>query len=61
MSKRLARKAEEEGEEDKEEDDGGQKEAASPLDPSLTEVQATSLPSSKSLSACTYHLPLIHI
>lgn len=60
MSKRLARKAEKEGEENKE-DDGGQKEAASPLDPSLTEVQATSLPSSKSLSACTYHLPLIHI
>ncbi|XP_044068420.1 uncharacterized protein LOC122883584 [Siniperca chuatsi] len=54
MSKRLAGKAEEEGEEEEmKEDDGGQKEAASPLacDPSLTEVQATSIPSSKFYTA----------
>lgn len=64
MSKRLAGKAEEEGEEEEmKEDCGGQKEPASPsaCDPSLTEVQATSLPSSKFYSACTYHLLLIHI
>nr|XP_046253397.1 uncharacterized protein LOC124063618 isoform X2 [Scatophagus argus] len=50
MSKRLSGKAEEEGEaEEVKDDDGVQKETASPLayDPSLTEVQATSLPSSK--------------
>lgn len=64
MSKRLAEKAEEEGEEEEmKEDDGGQKEAASPspCDPSLTEVQATSLPSSKFYTVCTYHSLLIHI
>lgn len=59
MSKRLAGKAEEEVKED----DGGQEEAATPLacDPSLSEVQATSIPSSKLYTACTYHLLLIHI
>lgn len=64
MSKRLAGKAEEEGEEEAmKEDDGGQKDAAPPLacDPSLTEVQATSIPSSKFYTACMYHSLLIHI
>lgn len=64
MSKRLAGKAEEEGEEEEmKEDDGGQKEAASPLacDPSLTEAQATPLPSSMFYTACMYHSLLIHI
>ncbi|KAI3357554.1 hypothetical protein L3Q82_015971, partial [Scortum barcoo] len=54
MSKRLAGKAEEEGEEEEmKEDDGGQKEASSPLacDPRLTEVQATSIPSSQFYTA----------
>lgn len=72
MSKRLAEKAEEEGskeeeeegeEEDMKEDDGRNKEAASALacDPSLTEVQTTSIPSSKFNTACMYHSLLIHI
>lgn len=52
VSKRLAAKAEEENEE-KEEDDGEPKEAASPLscDPSLTEVEAPSIPSPKFYTA----------
>ncbi|XP_029291765.1 death-inducer obliterator 1 [Cottoperca gobio] len=55
MSKRLAVKSEEREEEDVKEDDGGQEEAASPLacDPSLTEAQATSIPSSKFYTAST--------
>lgn len=59
MSKRLAGKAEEEVKED----DGGQEEAASPLacDPSLTEVQAPSMPSPQVYTACMYHSLLIHI
>lgn len=64
MSKRLAGKAEEEGEEEEmKEDDGGQEEAASPLacDPGLTEVQATSIPSSKFYTECMYQSLLIHI
>ncbi len=64
MSKRLAGKAEEEGEEEEmKEDGGGQKEAASPLacDPRLTEVQATSIPSSQFYTACMYHSLLTHI
>lgn len=63
MSKRLAGKAEEEGEEEEvKEQDGGQEEAGSPLacDPGLTEVQATTIPSSKFNTACTYHSLLIH-
>lgn len=64
MSKRLAGKAEKGGEEEEmKEDDEGQKEAASPLtcDPSLTEVEATSIPSSKFYTACMYHSLLLHI
>lgn len=67
MSKRVARKAEEEVEEEEEEevkeDDGRQKEAASPLacDPTLKGVQATSIPSSKFYTACMYHSLLVHI
>lgn len=64
MSQRLEEKAEEEGEEEEmQEDCGVQKEPASPsaCDPSLTEVQDASLPSSKFFSACTYHLLLTHI
>lgn len=64
MSKRLAGKAEEEGEEEEvKEEDGGQEEAASPLacDPSLTEVQATTIPSSKFNTPCMYHSLLTHI
>ncbi|KAM7411556.1 hypothetical protein PAMA_021513 [Pampus argenteus] len=63
-SKRLARKAEEEVEEEAmKEDDGRQKEAASPLacDPTLTGVQATSIPPSQFYTACMYHSLLIHI
>lgn len=63
MSLRLAEKAEEEGEEkEAKEDHGEQREAASPLtcDPSLTDVQPASLPSSKFYSACMYHSLLIH-
>ncbi|KAK5894952.1 hypothetical protein CesoFtcFv8_011592 [Champsocephalus esox] len=53
MSKRLAVNAEEREEEDVKEDDGGQEEAVSHLacGPSLTEVQATSIPSSKFYTA----------
>ncbi|KAA8590841.1 hypothetical protein FQN60_001784 [Etheostoma spectabile] len=63
MSKRLAGKAKEGGEEEEVKEDDGQEEAATPLacDPSLSEVQATSIPSSKLYTACTYHLLLIHI
>ena len=63
MSKRLAVNAEEREEEDVKEDDGGQEEAVSHLacDPSLTEVQATSIPSSKFYTACMYRSLLIHI
>ncbi len=63
MSQRLAEKAEEEGEEEETKaDDGEQKEAASPVacDPSLTDVQRTSPPSSKLNTACMYHPLLIH-
>lgn len=60
MAKNLGTKAEDEDK--KKDDDGGQEEAAppSPCDPAPTEVQATSLPSSKLYTACTYHLLLIH-
>lgn len=63
MSKRLAEKAEEESEEEMKEDDGGHIEAASSLacDPSLTEVQAPSIPSSKFCTACMYYTLLIHM
>lgn len=59
-SKSLGAKAEDVDEE--KDDGGGQKEAAppSPCDPPPTGVQATSLPSSKLYTACTYHLLLIH-
>lgn len=61
ISKSLAVKVEEENEMKK--DDGGQMEAtsSSSCDPSLTEDQATSLPSSKLCTACTYQFLLIHI
>lgn len=61
ISKSLTVKVEEESE--MKTDDGGQKEApsASSCNPSLTEDQATSLPSSKLCTACTYQFLLIHI
>lgn len=61
MSGSLAVKVEEENEMKK--DDGGQKEAtsSSSCNPSLTEDQAISLPSSKLCTACTYQFLLIHI
>uniref|UniRef100_A0A665V1Z3 Death-inducer obliterator 1-like n=2 Tax=Echeneis naucrates TaxID=173247 RepID=A0A665V1Z3_ECHNA len=53
MSKRLAGKAEESEEEDMKEDDGGNEDGAAPItcNPSLTEVQTTSIPSSKFYTA----------
>lgn len=63
MSNLSAERPEEEGEEELQEDSGNQKEAASPIacDPSLTEVQATSTPSSNLNTACMYQLLLIHL
>lgn len=45
------------------EDDGGQTDAESALacDPGLTEVQASSIPSSQFYTACMYYSLLIHI
>lgn len=64
ISKRLAEKAMEKGGvEGMTEDDGGQKEETTSTpacDPSLKEVQTTSLPPSQFYTACTYSL-LIHI
>jgi len=64
MSKRLAAKAlEDADEEEMMEDDGEQEVAACSVacDPSLTDVQSTSIPSSNLNTTCMYHLILVHI
>ena len=60
MSKRLAGKPSEDAEKEEMRDDVGKQQAASPkaCDPSLTDVQSTSIASSNLDTACMYHLIL---
>lgn len=60
MSKRLAGKLSEDAEEEMREDVGKQQAAASPkaCDPTVRDVQSTSIASSNLDTACMYHLIL---